>query len=234
MKKLAVFVEGLTEQEFVVRLLRELLGDDRIIIWMLRLNGGQMESVRQPPLWEGLPHFAWVVNCQGEGSVASAIRDRYHSLVAAEFGTIVGLRDVYPLDHADIPGLLADMNFGLPADPIRAEIVLAILEIESWFIAEHSHFQKVHPSLTPERIARGVRSGFNPETNDVELIPHPARLLGEIYALEGGAYRKGEHAARAVVSRLDYASLYADVAPRYPRSLGKLVAVLDRFATPED
>ena len=45
--------------------------------------------------------------------------------------------------------------------PIVVDFILSIMEIEAWFLAEHSHFAKIDPKITLEAIADKLK--FNPE-----------------------------------------------------------------------
>lgn len=85
MKKLAVFVEGQTEQIFVERLLLEIAGKKNIHIDRYEATGRQgkrrfirLEATNQS---SGAKYYAQVIDSRGESNVKSDVRDRYQGLV---------------------------------------------------------------------------------------------------------------------------------------------------------
>jgi hypothetical protein len=94
-KRFAVFVEGLTEQEFTIRLLTELAGKHGIEFEVHRQDRGYLSLVDFIPHESPVIHVL-VANCCNDGQVKSQIKDQYNSLKSAGYSLIVGLRDVYP------------------------------------------------------------------------------------------------------------------------------------------
>ena len=235
MKKLAVFVEGQTEQIFIEKLLVEVAGKNNIAIEKRQALGGQ-SSKRKLKLIEastresGHQYFAQIVDCGSDGRVKSDIMDRYDGLVAQGFETIVGVRDVYPdIAYADIELLRSGLRRYLKTNPIDVKFVLGVMEIETWFIAEHTHLQKLDPSLTPSLIKS--RLGFDPSTDDIQLRPHPAQDLDNIYHLAGLKYAKDKNRVQRTVNLLDYERIYLELPPKYP-DLKTLVDTITKFLTP--
>jgi hypothetical protein len=235
MKKLAVFVEGQTEQIFIEKLLLEAAGKNNIAIEKRQASGGQ-SAKRKLKLIEaskpdsGHRYFAQIVDCGSDSRVASDIRDRYDGLVAQGFETIIGLRDVYPdITHADIPLLRRGLHLYLQTKPIEVKFVLGVMEVETWFIAEHTHLQKLHSSLTPSLIKS--RLGFDPSTDDIQVRPHPAVDLDNIYRLAGLKYAKDKNTVRRTVSILDYERIYLELPSKLP-DLKILVDTITKFLTP--
>jgi hypothetical protein len=113
-KKLAVFVEGLTEQEFTIRLLTELAGKQAIKFEVLKQDRGYLSFVEfrlnaaQRPIIHVL-----VANCCHDKQVKSQINANYNKLQSDGYSLIIGLRDVHPLKHADIPKLTKELQTGL-------------------------------------------------------------------------------------------------------------------------
>src|SRR5438105_9904017 len=101
MKKLAVFVEGQTEQIFTEKLFREIAGDDVRIV-KRQMSGGTSGDLAILELGGSsidVQHkfFVLIVNCGADNKVKSAIRDDYDNLVERGFSAIIGIRDVFPL-----------------------------------------------------------------------------------------------------------------------------------------
>jgi Domain of unknown function (DUF4276) len=231
MNKLAVFVEGQTEQIFVKKLLEEIAGEKNVRIRLEKSTGGRnaskrievIEAERAEP---EARYYIQIVDCSGESRVASEIRDTYAILERRGFSAIVGLRDVFPLDRARIPDIRKAMTYRLRTQPIAVTQILAIMEVEAWFLAEHHHFAKIDPALTLAAIQGALR--FDPNADDVEARDHPAEDLDRIYRLAGRSYRKNKATVHGTVDALDYAHLYLDLRARVG-SLGVLVEAFDRF-----
>ena len=233
MTKLAIFVEGQTEQLFVERLLLEIAGKRRVRIEKHEARGGK-KGKRRIRLIEasapdsGQKFFVMIVDCGQDERVKSDIVERYDGLEKNGYQAIIGIRDVYPENRDDIPKLRRGLAYRVRTDPIQVLFVLAVMEIEAWFIAEHTHFARVSDELTPERIQAGV--GFDPSTDDIELRDHPAADLHHIYQLVGLAYRKSKQHAERTVDILDYARVYLELGQQIG-DLKALIESVDRFLT---
>ncbi len=100
------------------------------------------------------------------------------------------------------------------------------MEVEAWFLFEHSHFERIHPSLTPVLIQTGL--GFNPAVDDMEQRPQPAEDLHQAYKLVGLAYNNRRANALRTINALDFANVYIECVTRC-KELRKLVNLLDVF-----
>jgi hypothetical protein len=215
---MAIFVEGQTEQIFVEKLLREIAGEKKLLIELRLARGGakakrRIRQLKAADPRAGQEFFVLIVDCGADNRVASDIRDQYESLVKAGYTAIVGVRDVYPQPRADIPNIMRLLNYGQKTIPMKVVFVLAVMEVETWFTAEHTHFLLVGPALTPAFIQSRV--GFNPVTDDIEQRPHPAQDLHDVYALVGQGYAKDRTTVQNTVNCLDYARLYLELPDRY-------------------
>lgn len=236
MKKLAVFVEGQTELLFIEKLLEEAAGKNSITIEKRQASGGGQSTKRTLKRIEASSpdsqhkYFAQIVDCGTDNRVASDIRESYEGLVAQGFNAIIGIRDVYPeITHAGIPSLRSGLRLYIKTKPVEVKFVLGIMEIETWFITEHLHFQKIDSSLTPGLIKS--RLGFDPSIDDIQLRPHPTEDLNRIYRLAGKEYTKNRTTVHRIVSVLDYEQLYLELPSRLP-DLKTLVDVIEQFLTP--
>lgn len=231
MKKLAIFVEGQTEQIFAEALVLEVAGAKNVIVEKRKAVGGATAR-RRIRLIEavGVPtdqrYFVLIVDCGSDGSVRSDIGEQYDSLVRQGYQRIIGIRDVYPFAHSEIPKLERGFRYKLKTSPITVDLVFAVMEIEAWFLSEYTHFERFHVGLTPERIRLAL--GFDPSLDDMESRPHPAADLHDVYALVGRAYKKTRSHVQRTVDLLDYANLYCNLAGKIS-SLGFLVSHLDAF-----
>jgi len=235
MNRIAVFVEGQTEQLFVAKLFREIAGRSNLQVETWKAAGPRhsrrFQSLYTDPEHPEVQYYVLVVDSSNEDSVVSDMLSQYESLAAKGYCRILGLRDVYPASGASAPakleGVLRDYVARLlPTPAIPVEVLLAVMEIEAWFVAEHTHFGKLDPTLTCERIRKEV--GFDPSKDNVENIRHPSAKLDQIYQLVGKRYTKRKASARNTVKKLDGALLYIDVPKRAPRLL-RLLKHIDAF-----
>ncbi len=231
MNKLAIFVEGQTEQIFVKQLLEEIAGAKKIRIETRKASGGRkgkrrLHLLQASRLDSGERFFVMIVDCGQDERVPSEIRDRYDGLVKAGYQAIIGIRDVYPEKREAIPKLRQYLPYRIRTDPVEVLFVLAVMEIEAWFIAEHTHFRRISEMLTMERIR--AANGFDPSTDDVTLRDHPAADLDNIYRLTGYRYRKSKTHVERTVNVLDYAKVYLELGERL-NDLQQLVDHIDVF-----
>jgi len=200
MNRLAIFTEGETEQLFVEWLVREMAGAAYLQIELREARGGTstrrrnriVEAVADNP---ELKYYVLIVDCGGDGGVKSRILEEYQNLAQYGYKALIGLRDA-PKQRADIPRLQQGLPQGVPMDPLPVIFVLAIMEIEAWFLAEHTHFPKIDERLTSARIQAEL--GFDPSTDDMRLRDRPAQDLNTAYQLVGERYQKGRAAQRTV------------------------------------
>ena len=233
MKRLAIFVEGQTEKIFVRKLLEEIAGKSNIAIIEQDIAGRQGSRITvlkmSDPVTSQTKYYVLVYNSGGDSSVVSDIKDQYNNLVASGYSKVIGIRDVYPIPSTQTNALENGLQYALPKGTVPAHIILAVMEIESWFIAEWKHFAKINPNLTTALIQTTL--GFNPEIDDVERRTHPAEDLHQIYQLVGRAYRKRRSQVNTIVSNLDYEFLYLQVVNTVP-SLRKFIGHINAFMIP--
>lgn len=231
MRKLVVYVEGETEQEFLARFIVEIAGKTNVLIEESFASGGKhsprtIQVIRASKAEPEQKYYVLIVNCGGESRVASDVRDNYNSHVQQGFDDIIALRDVYPdFTAAEIPLLRTGLMQGIPSIPISPLFVLGVMEVEAWFLAEHRHFVRLHASLTCAAIQ--ATFGFDPSAEDMQNRAHPADDLDKIYASVGKRYLKKRTHRQRMVEILDYATLYLEP-PAIP-DLQALTTRIDHF-----
>ncbi len=229
MNKLAVFVEGQTEQIFTEKLLIEIAGRKNICIEKRELTGGR-KYLRKRLYFRNSDtkkkYFAYIVDCQSDSTVKSDIVDNYDSLVREGYSSIIGIRDVYPVERREIPKLRYRLNYLVKTKPIMPVFILSVMEIEAWFLAEHTHFKRIHESLTIDRIKAELN--FDPSQDNMELRDRPSQDLHQIYALEGLAYKKRKGHTERTVEALDYAEIYLNLSSRL-QAIREFTSEIDRF-----
>ena len=231
MNKLAIFVESQTEQVFAEKLLVEIAGSKNVRIEKRKATGGKrtkrrMRLVEACSVDSGEEFFVLINDCGQDERVSSDIVNCYDQLVKSGYQTIIGIRDVYPLKREDIPKLRQGLRYRVKTVPIEVLFVLAVMEIEAWFIAEHTHFPRIGDELSTERIHAEI--GFDPSTDDVQLRDHPAADLHDVYRLVGCAYSKSKTHVQRTVDLLDYARLYLELGEKFD-DLQRLVNHVDLF-----
>jgi len=227
MNKLAIFVEGQTDANFLNKLLKELIGEKGLRIEISKKAGGGFFRFIQASGDTNSKYYVQIRDCGNDGTVKTAILETWENLKNENFKFALGLRDVFPLEKAEIPKLRKDLLFNLP-DPndFLIKIILAVEEIEAWFIAENSHFLKINSILTKPYLKQKLP--FDIEPNNVENLRHPAKLLNDIYILGGTRYRKNKWIAQITIDCLDYDELYLSVRTQVP-SLNEMLSELDHF-----
>ncbi len=240
MNKIAIFVEGQTEELFAERLLLVMAGDSNIQIEKREARGGvsfkrRMRLVEVCGSISGHQFYAMIVNCGADERVGTDIHERYDGLVKTGFGWIVGMRDLYRGDvlphvlRAKLPDVKMEFQKYLKTKPVQVQFVLAVMEVEAWFLAECTHFARISPALTIPHIKAAV--GFDPCTDDMELRDHPSEDLDKIYRLAALPYDKKRGTVQLMIEALDFAEICLVLVNKFD-SLRLLIRTVDEFLTP--
>ncbi|MCK4880699.1 MAG: DUF4276 family protein [Bacteroidales bacterium] len=232
MRKLAIFVEGLTEQILVRQLLQAVLDQNRIAIQTIKITGGHnvrmsFTVMRAAHVERQTDYYIMVYDCGGETNVKGYLMAHRDKLVSSGYTMIMGLRDVYPnFQRDEVPKLLRGLNYRLPQKRAATQIYLAVMETEAWFLGEYRHLEKVSGKLTPQYIEKHL--GFNPRTENMEERERPSADMKAAYQLVGHDYTKKRDRLNAVVRKLDFNYFTHALAHKMP-SLGTFVDGLGIF-----
>jgi len=239
MKKIAFFVEGQTEQFFLNKLLIEIAGANnvRVLLKKFKGKGKPTEDIMPKSFSQGAPqvrHTVLIYDCAGDESVKTRILEEAQNLFDNGYTQIIGLRDLYPLP--DYSKLMNRLAHGLvvggkrieEALPANTSILIAIREIEDWFLAECRHYTCIDPSLVLD--ATQIASlGFNPHTDNLTLrTTSAAEDIKTVYRLAGKTYSKAKNKVERTVECLDYANLYMEIRQKIPK-LNELIVRIDNF-----
>ncbi|MFV0166618.1 DUF4276 family protein [Empedobacter falsenii] len=225
-KKIAFFVEGYTEQYFLEKLLLEIFSERQISIEIQKMKGGKkipisFSSIKSTLITEDTKYFVLIYNCGGDSNVKSYILERRLDLAKAGYCKIVGLRDIFPdFERKDIHELTYFLNYKVPQKEIKIEFVISIMEIESWFMSDHTHFIKVNPCFDSKNVKSLL--GFDLKNYNTELIDAPADTLNKIYGLCGETYEKTKESIDRTVEAIDYSEIYFESRKRI-KSLDDLI-----------
>lgn len=231
-KKLAIFVEGQTEQIFVERLVKEIAGYKKLSIEIYEFQGSKgNRKIQQTKSSINLntPFFVLLYNCGNDSHVISDMKKEYKSLTANGYDKIIGLRDLYPksLPEKDqMEKSIRALLKPLQKNGIPLIVNLAIMEIEAWFLAEWHYFERLDPRLTPDFIAQNF--GFDLRIIDIEERPHPSEDLENIYRLINRNYDKSKDTVKQIVDYLDYEFLYLHLI-KTVKNLHSFIQEIDTF-----
>lgn len=220
--KVAIFVEGSTELEFFKALVRALCGRRGIHLEIHSQFGGRL-TFQSVEVDIGATIFILLANCNNDEQVKTQIRDNYSSLEAAGYDYIIGLRDIYPSDHCQLPRFQAALSVGLPTGTVPIHMHLSVLETEAWFLDEMTHFERIDAGLTISAI---VAAGYDLPNRPGETWQHPAQTLHNIYQLVGKAYKKKTGHIQRTVNALSQEELYVNVRARAPH-FNSLITTLE-------
>lgn len=232
MNKMAIYVEGKTEALFVKKLIEEIAGENVVIDYKEKRGGGRAGAVVTLSTITvtkntGQAYYILLVDCGGEYAVKSRIKDDQASLTQADYSKILGIRDVRPnFSLADVPRLEANLPVGI--DPLLApvEFILAIMEIEAWFLAETTHFSRIDIAITVDAIKAALN--FDPRNDDMQQRPVPSDDLRNCYAIGKKRYGKSEAQVQKTLDVLDYALIYLELPSKF-KYLKKLIDSIEAF-----
>jgi hypothetical protein len=218
MKKIAIFVEGQTEQIFATRLLYQFYGYGNVEIVGTKSRGKKHFVQLKAPK----PHYTYyflIVDIGGEpddfakSTVLSDMLENYKNMKDKGYVKLMGLKDLYPQKREDKKKIVEAMQKEIIKQNISPEtckVMLAIMEIEAWFMADPNLFSHIDKSLTPEHIREELK--YDLLQDDPELVyNHPAGVIEKIYELAGKHYKKREKDAYKIVESLNYEHLCLDV-----------------------
>ncbi len=233
MKKIAFFVEGQTEQVFINRLIKEIIGYKNLTVLLKKISGGtnapKREFVRNYSIPLKSEFTALIYDCGSDNRVKSEILDNINSLREAGYTNIIGLRDLYPLSIEELPRLekgLKYLPYPLKKKDYPFDIIIAVREVETWFLAESSHFLKVDKKLTGRFIEKHL--GFNPDMVNPISREHPSEDINRIYKLIGRSYTKKYWQVEKLVNRLDFYKIRKDIRFKIP-ALNELITTIEKF-----
>ncbi|WP_186102457.1 DUF4276 family protein [Burkholderia gladioli] len=208
-KKIAFFVEGQTEAIFIKQFIFEYLGHQAANVTREQMHGGyihEIEAIGSPP--EETDYEILVVDCQNDERVLTAMSDRHQSLARSGFSHVIGIRDLFPQDLSDLDDLTSDTDQHIAAlnSTISIKMIIATMEIESWFLSDPDFFQSIDASL--DSAAVKTICGIDFSTVDTQTIDHPASLIEKILDNVSKFYKKREKDTYKILSHLNYTEIF--------------------------
>lgn len=225
MKKIAFFVEGQTEADFVKKYLKEITCQKGIITVFEGFGGKKRPRVFTQTYQDGEANKDYQIDIyvsQTDNRVNSDINDNLRTLSSSVFSVVIGLRDLRGQKNDGTAYTLADLPkventtqriFRNANPPVISSI--AVMEIETWFMAETNHYQNINTALTTEVISSQTAVlGVDPYNDDLTQVAQPAETLDQIYQLVGEHYDKSEALRQRTINAIDFANLYLNVPAR--------------------
>lgn len=228
-KKLAIFVEGQTEQIFVQQLLSEIAGAKNVHFDVLQMSqNGTIRLLTLSNRSISQKYSVLIFDCQNDEKVKSVILEHRPALVSKGYSLILGIRDLYPSPLSDLQLIKSRLQYGVPTSEPRTRILLAVSEVEAWFLQEKTHFNKVDGALNHSEFKS--KFGFDPEVDSAEDVHQPSSLLHDIYQSVNKAYRKSRKHVQRTVDAIDFNELCLTSSQRLPH-FQILMGDLDSFLT---
>ena len=217
-KKIAFFVEGYTEWFFVMEYLKEIISQKG---FTFRIFTGKFGSPSKPRKFscittsgKGTVYEALIYVSGTDSRVNSDILDHCVSLHSRGTDLIIGLKDLRG-NHKGLQGTLTNLPIFEKADKFTfrtysyVKSIIAVMEIETWFIGETNHYQYIDAKLTKSLIqSNKAKLGVDPYNCVYEQIGQPAETLNNIYRLAGKTYSKNKKITKRTVKALDYVNMY--------------------------
>jgi hypothetical protein len=214
MKKIAVFLEGQSEQIFVRELLRRTCDPNRISFECRQLRSDSMKKARfdyPNPIAE--VHFL-LVDVGSDEKVLSAVKEREAHLFRMGFERIIALRDMYSAEyHKRSPNVIDEAviqdfvsgaltTISSMSAPQAIRVHFSVMELEAWLLAMYRLFERIDPKLTVDFIETEL--GFRlPDVDPQKLFYRPADVLDRIMQLAERSYRKSRGDVESICRRID-------------------------------
>lgn len=204
MIKVSFFVEGQTERIFLEKFFSEYFGIIKVIIESNKLIGDKTRQIRARKINSNTEVYVLIYEVMNGDKVVSEVLDKAERMIKNGYRQLLALRDLYPkkIEEKDrvISATLKEFNKFPFADKLKH--ILAIMEIEAWFLADYKLFEKVDTRLTAQFINQN--SGLDLVSTDPETYPHPAKIINSILKIVGKSYKKHEAQSYNIIYNIDY------------------------------
>ncbi|MBM4032596.1 MAG: DUF4276 family protein [Planctomycetes bacterium] len=213
MKKIAVFVEGQSEQIFVRSLLQCALGHQPISFQCIQLAGDHDRQVPYSFLNPAAVAYFLIVNVGSDERVLSAVKERERALFAQGYTGIIALRDMYSQAYDNRAGgqikdevTDAFLHAALAAVATMSRagdisLHFAIMEFEAWLLAMGNLLCRAFPALTPEV----VQAELGCRLSDIDRQTHfyrPSRHLDRMLRSVGAEHDKSRKELERICAAL--------------------------------
>ena len=209
MIKIAFFVEGQTERIFIEKLLSEYLTYSKYAIESVKLLGEKSVKITTKSNFSPkIKYNILIYDVGGDEKAVSALLERAEKMINQfKYYRLFALRDLHPKKRENKKKIINLVNYEFNKKPFRNHLrfILAIMEIESWFLADYNLFYRTNNILRPNYIKNKLHIDLIKD--DPELYESPAVKVGKILSLVGIKYKKREKQSYNICYNIDYAFL---------------------------
>ena len=214
MRKVAIFTEGQSEQIFIRHLLLQTMDCSKISFRCLRLYAGRDIPAKYDYLNPNAEINFLIVNVGQDEKVLSILKEREANLIRKGFERIIGLRDMYSeeyskrspseINNSVTMSFIDGWNSTIQkmSDPSKIRMHIAIMELETWFLAISYIFERINSILSVEYIESKL--GINLANIDPQIeFFRPSEEVNRIFQLVGLQYKKKEHDIESICSKIN-------------------------------
>ena len=181
MVKIAFFVEGQTERIFLEKLLDCYYTHPNFSVESQEYRGGKSKIITHS-LYDTneVQYYFLIFDVGGDGKVGGAIFERAEKLLNVDnFSHVFGIRDLYDKRKDELPNIIKSFNEIFQDEEILQQIsmIVAIMEIEAWFLADYNFFSRIHNKLTVEFINTLLQ--INIKSDNIEDYRHPSKMIDD-------------------------------------------------------
>lgn len=208
MVKIAFFVEGQTERVFIEKFLIEYFGIQNIELEFCRYWGQKGVEMLGKRTNLNAQYYILIFDVGGDGNITSAVKERAEGMInVSGYKIIIALRDLFPISRGQKRDVIEAFNrlFEGYLFYNKIKLVLAIMEIEAWFLVDHNLFARItgnNSETTLSLIRERLRIDLAHDNS--ELYDHPSSIISKIYGLFGKSYKKRETDSYEIVYSIDY------------------------------
>lgn len=209
MIKIAFFVEGQTERIFVEKLLCEYLTYPKYTIEIVKFMGDRsINIITKRNISPEIKYYFLIYDVGGGEKVVSTLLERAEKMInQGKYYRLFALRDLHPEERENKEKIINLVNNEFNEKSFRNHLrfILAIMEIEAWFLADYNLFYRINNILKPNYI----KSKLNIDLikDDPELYESPAVKVGKILSLVGMKYKKKKKQIYKICHNVDYTFL---------------------------
>lgn len=229
MIKTVFVVEGQTERIFVEKFIEVVAGTLAYSVTSDEHHGDsriQVFSRSNVPVGQA-DYVISIIDVGNDDKVRSYVDDEnIEVFIKKGFQSVYGLRDKYTGSGREV-----NLNFNISKDKelrdkwgLNIEVVVAVQEVEAWFLSVPEFFTAYDNSLLVRKINSIL--GYDISTVQIELIKHPAQEINKVLTTVGKKYKKKERDTHKIAHNLNYQTLYLEKSHVIP-ALGRFCALLD-------
>jgi len=213
MIKIAIFVEGQTEQVFIRHLVAQIIGYNDLSFNCKKLYGNCLQDVPYEYQNQNAKFHFLIINACGDEKVLSVIIERIDNLRTVGYEKFIGIRDMYcevykkrspAIDEALNQQLIDAVNKRIQSmdDPDQIFMYFSIMEIEAWILSMYNLFSRINQKLTLEYIKQEL--GYNLRNIDPQKVFYkPSDEVDNIFKLIALRYDKHYSEIESICSKMD-------------------------------